>query len=90
MELARSAGAQEALLIRDDGLVTEGSFTNLFVERDGRLLTPRATLGLLPGVLRRSLLESGRAVEAELTLADLEQGFLLGNALRGLMQARLA
>ena len=89
LDVARSAGAQEALLIRDDGLLTEGCFTTVFVERDGRLLTPPATLGLLPGVLRRSLLESGRAVEAELTLADLEQGFLLGNALRGLMQARL-
>ena len=82
---ARGAGAQEALLIRDDGLVTEGSFTNLFVERGGKLLTPPAALGLLPGVLRRSLLESGRAAEAELTLADLSGGFLIGNALRGLI-----
>lgn len=90
LKVAHGAGAQEALLIRDDGLITEGSFTNLFVARDGKLLTPLASLGLLPGVLRRSLLESGRAVEAELTLADLEQGFLLGNALRGLMQALLA
>jgi para-aminobenzoate synthetase/4-amino-4-deoxychorismate lyase len=86
---ARAVGAGEALLLRDDGLLTEGSFTNLFVERDGKLLTPPASLGLLPGVLRRSLIDSGRAVEAELTLADLAGGFLIGNALRGLMQARL-
>ncbi len=87
---AQSAGAGEALFIRDDGLLTEGCFTNLFVERDGKLLTPPARLGLLPGVLRRSLIEQGRAVEAELTLDDLAGGFLLGNALRGLMEARLA
>jgi len=87
--VAREAGADEALLLRDDGLVTEGCFTNLFVERDGLLLTPPARLGLLPGVLRRSLIEAGRAVEADLTLADLEGGFLIGNALRGLMAARL-
>ncbi|NOU02559.1 MAG: aminodeoxychorismate synthase component I [Novosphingobium sp.] len=87
--VAKETGAQEALLIRDDGLVTEGCFTNLFVERDGVLLTPPALLGLLPGVLRRSLVASGRAVEAELTLADLEDGFLIGNALRGLMPACL-
>ncbi|MFM5893325.1 MAG: aminodeoxychorismate synthase component I [Novosphingobium sp.] len=90
LAVAQAAGAQEALLVRDDGLLTEGSFTSLFVERGGTLLTPPASLGLLPGVLRRSLIECGRAVEAELTLADLEQGFLLGNALRGLMAARLA
>lgn len=86
---ARAAGADEALLLRDDGRLTEGCFTSLFVERDGRLLTPPATVGLLPGVLRRSLLDSGRAVEADLTLADLADGFFIGNALRGLMRARL-
>jgi para-aminobenzoate synthetase/4-amino-4-deoxychorismate lyase len=89
LKAARQAGAVEALFVRDDGLVTEGSFTNLFVERDGVLLTPRAALGLLPGVLRRSLIEAGRAAESDLTLDDLEAGFLIGNALRGLLPARL-
>ncbi|WP_313435026.1 aminodeoxychorismate synthase component I [Novosphingobium sp.] len=86
---AQAAGAQEALFLRDDGLVTEGTFTSLFVERGDTLLTPPAALGLLPGVLRRSLIEQGRAEEAELTLDDLTDGFLIGNALRGLMPARL-
>ncbi len=86
---AQAAGAQEALFLRDDGLVTEGTFTSLFLERGDRLLTPPAALGLLPGVLRRSLIEQGRAEEAELTLDDLADGFLIGNALRGLMPARL-
>jgi len=86
---ARAAGAEEALFLRDDGLVTEGTFTNLFVERDGKLLTPALSLGLLPGVLRRSLIEEGRAEEALLTLDDLSGGFLIGNALRGLIPARL-
>mgnify|MGYP001040580907 CR=1 FL=1 len=89
LRAAQDAGAQEALFLRDDGLVTEGCFTNLFVERDGRLLTPPATLGLLPGVLRRSLIEAGRATEAELRLDDLAGGFLIGNARRGLMPAQL-
>lgn len=86
---AKAAGADEALLLRDDGRLTEGCFTNLFVERDGHLLTPPAQLGLLSGVLRRSLLESGQAIEAELTLDDLKDGFLIGNALRGLIPAVL-
>lgn len=88
--IAADHGAQEALFIRDDGLVTEGAITNIFVAGDdGVLLTPPVELGLLPGVLRRSLIEEGRAREAELTPADLEGGFLLGNALRGLCPARL-
>lgn len=87
---AQQAGATEALFVREDGLVTEASHSNLFVERGGKLLTPSAALGLLPGVWRRKLLDEGRAVEAELTLDDLAQGFLLGNSVRGLMKAQLA
>ncbi|WP_324697229.1 aminodeoxychorismate synthase component I [Novosphingobium aerophilum] len=86
---AKAAGAGEALFLRDDGLVTEGTFTNLFVERDGMLLTPPLALGLLPGVLRRSLIEQERAVEAALTLDDLADGFMIGNSLRGLLPAQL-
>jgi len=89
LDEARRCGGQEALLIRDDGFITEGCWTNIFVERGGVLLTPPADLGLLPGVLRRSLIEDGRAREANLKIADLEQGFLLGNAVRGLMPAKL-
>jgi len=89
LRAARAAGAHEALLLRDDGRLTEGSFTTIFVPRGDVLITPPAALGLLPGVLRRSLLESGRAVEGDLTLNDLESGFFIGNALRGLMPARL-
>ena len=95
LRAAREAGAKEAIFVREDGRVTEGCFTNLFVERDGVLLTPPLALGLLPGVLRQSLIEEGRAREAELTLDDLALadqtgGFFVGNALRGLMRARLS
>jgi para-aminobenzoate synthetase/4-amino-4-deoxychorismate lyase len=87
---ARMLGADEALLVRADGLVTEGSYTNVFADGpDGVLLTPPAGLGLLPGVLRRSLIAQGRARAAELTLDDLAGGFWLGNAVRGLQRAVL-
>ncbi len=87
---ARGFGAGEAVLVRADGLVTEGSWTSVFVEGpDGVLLTPPVTLGLLPGVLRAHLIAEGKAREAELTLDDLAGGFLIGNALRGLMRAVL-
>jgi len=89
LRAAHGFDAVEAILVREDGLVTEGSFTNIFVERDGILLTPPASLGLLSGVLREYLIEKGRAREAELTLDDLKDGFQLGNAVRGLFAARL-
>jgi para-aminobenzoate synthetase/4-amino-4-deoxychorismate lyase len=62
----------------------------VFVRRsDGRLITPRVDHGLLPGVLRRSLIEADKVVEGDVPLDALRDGFLLGNALRGLMPARL-
>lgn len=72
------------------GFLTEGSFTSLFVDRDGTLVTPPLTRGLLPGVLRSDLIASGRAIEGDLVPADLKGGFFVGNALRGLIPAIVA
>jgi para-aminobenzoate synthetase/4-amino-4-deoxychorismate lyase len=84
------AGTDDVVFVDRDGFLTEGSFTNLFVERDGRLMTPPLRRGLLPGVLRADLIESGRAIEGDLNADDLVDGFLLGNALRGLFPAIVA
>ncbi len=86
----RDGGVFEAVFTDPDGRLTEGSFTNIFVERDGHLLTPPAERGLLPGLLRQRLLDEGKAVEADLTAEDLSQDFMVGNMVRGLMKARLA
>jgi para-aminobenzoate synthetase/4-amino-4-deoxychorismate lyase len=85
-----AAGGFEVVFVDEDGFLTEGSFTSLFVERGDRLLTPPLARGLLPGVLRQALIEVGRAQEAELRPEDLEGGFFVGNAVRGLIAARLA
>ena len=84
-----AAGAFEVVFHDPAGFLTEGSFTSLFVERGGRLLTPPLARGLLPGILRERLLEEGGAEEADLTAADLGQGFLIGNSVRDLIRARL-
>jgi len=84
----RVAGAWETVYVDDDGYLTEGSFTSLFVPGDdGILRTPPLSRGILPGVLRAELIASGRAVEADLRPEDLRQGFQLGNAVRGLVSA---
>ncbi|MGZ8311821.1 MAG: aminodeoxychorismate synthase component I [Allosphingosinicella sp.] len=89
-DAARSAsGAFEIVFLDESRFLTEGSFTHLFVERGGKLLTPPLVRGLLPGVLRERLIEEGRAEEADVTEADLAGGFLIGNSVRGLMRARL-
>lgn len=85
----KAGGTFEVLLIDDEGFLTEGCFSTLFVERGDRLLTPPLCRGLLPGVLRQSLIDLGEAVEADLTPCDLENGFFIGNAARGMVAATL-
>lgn len=84
------AGIDEVLFCNRDGLLCEGTITNLFVRRRGTLLTPKLAAGLLPGVLRQHLLTNGGAQEADLTPRDLDhaEAILVGNSLRGLIPAR--
>lgn len=72
---AREAGVAEAILVRD-GRVTEGAASNVFVVRDGELLTPPKGRFLLPGITRDLILELAPAAgvparEAPITKAQL-------------------
>ena len=82
-------GVFEILFTHPDGFLTEGSFTNIFVADGDMLLTPPLSRGLLGGILRAELIETGKAREADLRADDLAQGFFIGNSLRGLLPARL-
>lgn len=86
----RASGAFEVVFANRAGLLTEGSFTSIFAPKNGVLTTPRLAHGLLPGVLRADLLATGIAVEGDLTADDLDDGFFIGNALRGLIPAFVA
>ena len=89
--LAVETGCDEVLFLNEREELTEGSFTNLFVARGGRLLTPPLDCGLLDGTLRRTLLADPKrkVEEAVLRLADLQdaEGVFLGNSVRGLVRA---
>ncbi len=56
-DAAEAAGADEALLTTPDGRVLEGTRSNVFVVRDGTLLTPPADGSILVGVTRGVVLE---------------------------------
>jgi para-aminobenzoate synthetase/4-amino-4-deoxychorismate lyase len=83
-------GVDEVVFLNERNELAEGSITSLFVDRDGILLTPPLSAGLLPGTLRAELLATGRAREHTLTLADLTsaQTIFLGNSVRGLILAQ--
>lgn len=79
----------DVVFCNERGELAEGARSTVFVPRDGILLTPPLASGALPGVLRAELLAAGLAREEVLFPVDLGPGFLLGNALRGLVPVRL-
>jgi branched-subunit amino acid aminotransferase/4-amino-4-deoxychorismate lyase len=91
-EVARSAGADEAIMLNSRGLVADGSAFNVFVVQDGHLRTPTLEDGALPGVTRGAVLalasEAGIAAEEMAVrldgMRDAEEAFLT-NAIAGVM-----
>lgn len=85
--------ADEVILTNRQGQLCEGTITNIFLDmgNGGPLLTPSLDCGLLPGVLRSELIDTGRAVERELMPDDFAAASAIhvGNSLRGLIRAAL-
>ena len=54
---ALDKGANEAVMLNSEGFLTEGTVSNLFLVRNGRLLTPSLRAGILMGVTRQVVLE---------------------------------
>lgn len=88
---AMPPGIDEVIYANHRGQICEGTITNLFFDLGQGLRTPPLTCGLLPGILRESLLARGDCAEAALPLDLLPRARLwVGNSLRGLIPAQLA
>ncbi len=61
LAFARARGATEALLANTRGELCEGTASNVFVERGGKVLTPPLSSGCLAGITRELALEWGAA-----------------------------
>lgn len=57
---AVNAGFDEALVLTQDGHVSEGSAMNIFMVRNGALITPPVTDNILEGITRRTVIELAR------------------------------
>ena len=64
------AGFDEALVLTQEGHISEGSAMNFFMMRDGLLITPPITENILEGITRRSIIELARQ---ELNLSVVER-----------------
>jgi branched-chain amino acid aminotransferase len=63
-------GADEALMLNTQGFVACAASGNIFIEKNGILLTPPLTEGVLPGIMRAQILEQQPSQERRLTLED--------------------
>lgn len=84
-------GALDTLLYNADGELTEFTIGNLALLREGRWYTPPLSAGLLPGVMRASLLDQGVLHERPLQLDELAkaEGIALLNSVRGWLPVQL-
>ena len=85
---ARRAGYDEAIMLTRDGYVADGPGENIFVVKNGKLLTPPLSMSILPGITRDTIIHLARAlgytveetllIRTDLYLAD--EAFMVGTA----------
>lgn len=83
-------GFDEVVFCNSRGELCEGAATNLFFVRNGKLLTPQLSCGILPGVMRRFILEHFPVTECVLYPSDLSSmdECFVTNSLMGVMPVR--
>jgi para-aminobenzoate synthetase/4-amino-4-deoxychorismate lyase len=92
LELEKKPDCVDVIFLNERGEVTEGANNNIVIRKDGILLTPPVTCGLLPGTLRAQLLETGEVSEGVIMPADVAQAdeIYLINSVRKWRRVRLA
>jgi para-aminobenzoate synthetase/4-amino-4-deoxychorismate lyase len=88
---ANREGFFEVIFLNNRGELTEGAISNIFLLIRGQLFTPPLSCGLLPGVLRQHLLETGEVKEKVFYPDDfsLAQKIFIGNSVRGLLEIEI-
>lgn len=74
---AQKLGYDEAILLNTNGFVTEGTGENLFTVRDGVIVTPPLSAGILPGITRDSIIQLGRDMSYVVKERNISRGELL-------------
>lgn len=92
-EAAKQHDCYDALLINERGEITEGSFHNVFIEKNGHWYTPPLTTGIVNGVMRQAWLQTLGNVCTEKLLypQDIQMAdrIVLTNSVRGCVDVRL-
>jgi branched-chain amino acid aminotransferase len=68
--IAQGGGADDALLVRPDGIVLEAPTSTIFWVSGGELRTPALRAGILDSITRRAVVEALPVAEGEYPIAD--------------------
>ena len=85
---ALKEGYDEAIMLNNQGKITEGSAENIFILKDDKIITPPLTAGVLEGITRDSVIQiiefnGGEVIEVDLDREDLyvaDEVFMTGTA----------
>lgn len=88
---AAKAGFYDAIILNEYDQVAEACRHNIFIRKNGQLITPPIKAGVLHGVCRQKLIEKENVIERIITLDDLNNcdEILLSNSVRGLVSVEL-
>ena len=87
---AHGEGMNERIFLNTKGQISEGTVSNIFFVRNGKLYTPDLSCGLLPGILREYLCETENVEETVIYPTELgryEECFVT-NSLMGIMPVK--
>ena len=85
---ANNAGADEAIILDTNGFICEATAENIFIVKDGKIITPPSTSGPLPGITASVVKEIAQdmgyqVIEKGITVAELygaDEAFVTGTA----------
>lgn len=85
---ANKANVNEAIMLNQNGTVAEGTGDNIFIVKNGKIITPPSTASILAGITRQSIIDIAKEEgihieEREFTIHDLyiaDEAFLSGTA----------
>jgi branched-chain amino acid aminotransferase len=86
---ANACGVDEAICLESNGYIAEGVGENVFVVRNGEILTPPTSTGALAGITAEAVVEIAKKVGLKLTVANLtpfmlftaDEAFFTGTAM---------
>lgn len=87
-EICQRNGLNEAIFFNEQGYLCEGCTTNIFIVRNEKIYTPSIECGLLPGIIRKWVIDNFDVIETKITKDELlnSDEVFLTNSLVGVIK----